>query len=238
MRASIARARKRESVMSAVADQEFAEVVIRSFDDNLERLGTTGGKFDKFLERIENALSSGNHGVYQEGLETLGNLLGYRARRPRHAGAADCVWKGEFGNIRELVTWEAKIEHQPAISINHSDVGRAVAQYNRAKSEYGGRGYVIRSWIVTHLGDIAPEARSALGTVRLVSKDAVLALWRRVRNDIASYRSRWSIDDIGARRSCAAEIRGKVPRTGWLGRVVDEAEEWIDSGNLLRGWGG
>ena len=236
MRASIGRARKKKRMIDVVAEWEFAEVAIRSFDDHLERLGTSGGKFDKFVEGIEAALGSDSHKAYQEGLEKLGNLLGYRASRPRYAGAADCLWKGDFGYARELLTWEAKIDHLPAAVISHSDVGQAVAQYNRAKKEYGERGYAVRSLIVTHLDDVAPEARSALGGTRLAAKGTVLGLWRRVRNCITSYRLSWSIDDIVARRTCAADIRPKLPKTGWLGRAVDRAEEWVGAESLLKEW--
>ena len=233
MRASIGRAQQDERAMNAVAEGEFADSLIRSFDDHLERLGTSGSKFDMFVKQIGEGLNAESHGSYQEGLEKFGNLLGYRARRPRHAAATDCVWRGDFGNNHELLTFEAKIDHQPSSVITHTNVGQAVAQYNRVQGEYGDKGYIIRSLIVTHLEDISKDGASALGTVRLVSKDVVLALWYRVRTLITSYRSRWSLDDIKVRRSCAFQIRSKLPKTGWLLRAVDGAEPWISTGVRL-----
>ena len=236
MRASIGRAQQDERAMNAVAEGEYADSLIRSFDDHLERLGTSGSKFDMFVKQIGERLNAESHGSYQEGLEKFGNLLGYRARRPRHAAATDCVWRGDFGNNHELLTFEAKIDHQPSSVITHTNVGQAVAQYNRVQGEYGDKGYIIRSLIVTHLEDISKDGASALGTVRLVSKDVVLALWYRVRTLITSYRSRWSLDDIKVRRSCAFQIRSKLPKTGWLLRAVDGAEPWISTEGMLKEW--
>ena len=236
MRASISRMYAHTETLHAIAECEFAEAVIRSFDDELERLGVSGNKYQKFINDLNEKLGSEKHATYQEGLETLGTLLGYKSSRPKNKAAADCIWCGNFGNTRELFTFETKIEQQPSNSITASNLGQASLQYNRAMEEYGNKGYVVHSLIATHLEQIAPEGMSAIGQIKLVSKDTVLALWACVRNLMTIYRSRWNLDVIQMRRAAEIEIRPKLPKTGWFLRAVDSADPWLSENMLLKEW--
>ena len=236
MQASIDRARGDEPAMNSVVAQEFTEILIRSFDECLERIGTSDAKFRKFIDGVDAALNASSHAGYQGGLERLGLLLGYRARRPKYAAAPDCVWAGDFGQSHELLTFEAKVEHQAGKAITHGDVGQAVAQYNRAVEEHSVKGYTVRSLIVTHLKTVSPEGKSALGAVRLISRDSILALWHQVRSVLELYRSGWSVDDIHTRRTSATRIRARLPNTGWMLRAVDSADPWISREGVLKEW--
>ena len=236
MRASISRMYAHTEPLQAIAECEFAETVIRSFDDGLERLGVSGNKYQKFINGLNEKLGSEKHATYQEGLETLGTLLGYKSFRPKNNAAADCIWRGNFGNTRELFTFEIKIEHQPSNSITASDLGQASLQYNRAMEEYSNKGYVVHSLIATHLEQIAPEGVSSIGQIKLISKDTVLALWACVCNLMTLYRSRWNLDVIQMRRAAEIEIRPKLPKTGWLLRAVASADPWLSENMLLKEW--
>ena len=235
MRGSLNRVRNQKNVHEIVTAQEYAEALIHSFDERLEQLGTLGPKFQKFVDRLETKLKSESHAEYQEGLEELGILLGYRARRPKHGASTDCTWRGEFGNSREFFAFEAKIGHKPSNSITATHLGQAHVQLNRAEDEYGTRGYSVRAVIVTHLNQLAPDAQSSVGPLKFLQKDTVLSLWGQVRDIMTTYRSRWNVDDVQVKRDAAESIRPRLPKTGWLLRALDQADLWeID---ILKEWG-
>ena len=234
MRGSLNRARNQENDNETVIEREYAEEVIRSFD---ERLGTSGPKFQKYIERLESGLKSESHSEYQEGLENLGTLLGYRAQRPKHNASADCTWRGSFGNSREFFTFEAKIEHERSNSITTTHLGQAHVQLSRAEEEYGKLGYSVRSVVVTHLNQLASDAQSSVGPIKFLQKDVVLALWGRVRDIMTMYRSSWSVDNVQAKRGAETTIRPRLPKTGWFLRALDSEDPWVSKDDILKEWG-
>jgi len=238
MRASVNRARTRTAAGTDQAvELEHGEAIIRSFDDLLERTGTTGTKFQRFVDTLSANLSSTSHAEYAQGLEHFGRLLGYKPWRPKHGAATDCSWRGEFGRARECFTFEVKIEHVQSNSITASDVGQTHNQLSRAEAEYGNAGYSVRAMIVTHLSKVLPDAISSLGVVRLVSKDDIFALWRRVSELLGFYRSKWHLDDVRIRNQAAEQLREFLPKTGWLLRAVDAADMWVSGDCILNEWG-
>ena len=237
MRGSLNRARNQENANETVIEREYAEEVIRSFDEHLERLGASGRKFQRFVDSLELRLKSKSHAEYQEGLENFGFLLGYQARRPKHDASTDCTWRGNFGNSREFFAFEAKIEHEPSNSITTAHLGQAHVQFSRAKEEYGTQGYSVRAMVVTHLNQLAPDAQSSVGPIKFLQKDVVLALWSRVRDIMTMYRSSWNVDDVQAKRDAAATIRSRLPKTGWLLRALDSEDPWLSKDNILKEWG-
>lgn len=236
MRGSLNRARNQAEPLRGTIEHEFADALIHSFDEHLERLGTSGTKFQKYIDGLDSGLKSQSHAAYQEALEKLGFLLGYRARRPKYGASADCTWRGDFGNAREFLTFEAKIEHEPSNSITASALGQAHVQHNRAVQDQGSRGYSVRSVVVTHLNEIAADAQSSVGPIKLLQKDVVLSLWNRAREILVGYRSRWSIDDVVARKAAAATAQACLPKTGWLIRALDDAAPWLSDSRILSEW--
>ena len=234
MRGSLNRVRNQLNVNEMVIKQEYATEVIHRFYERLEHLGTSGTKFQKFVNDLGSRLKSESHAEYQKALEELGTLLGYRTQRPKHNASADCTWRGEFGNSREFFAFEAKIEHELSNSITAAHLGQAHVQLYRAKEEYGTRGYSVRAVVVTHLKQLASDAQPSVGSVKFLHKDVVLALWDRVRDIMIMYRSHWHIDDVQAKRVAEEAIRPRLPKTGWLLRALDQADLWeID---ILKEW--
>ena len=236
MRGSLNRARNQENSNETVIEREYAEAIIHSFDEQLERLGTSGSKFQKSVELLKSRLESESHAEYQDGLENLGTLLGYRAQRPKHNASADCTWRGNFGNSREFFAFEAKIEHEPSNSITTAHLGQAHVQLSKAKEEYGTQGYSVRAVVVTHLNQLASDAQSSVGPIKFLQKDVVLALWGRVRDIMTTYRSRWSVDDVQVKRDAATTIRPRLPKTGWILRALDSADPWLSEADILKEW--
>ncbi len=195
-----------------------------------------GSQFEKRCSAITTGLESEKHTEFQEGLKQLGQVLGYRATRPRYAAATDCLWRGAFGNSREVITFEAKIEHVPSGQIDTHDLGQAHNQLTRAINEFQDQGYTIRGTIVTHLTSIAPVADASAGSIKILEKRAVLALWHRVRMLLSQYRERWSLNDIAARRVSAQAIRPRIPHTRWLIRALDTEGRFLREDSLCTEW--
>lgn len=238
MRASLNRERGALAQLAQVSETDYAEVLIRTFDDLLEELGVRGNPFERWCADLSERLTSESHAQYQQGLERLGRVLGYQAIRPRHGSATDCLWRGVFGNHREIITFEAKVEHAVSGMIVARDVGQALIQLHRALSEYQGQGYTIRGTIVTHLRAIAPDAESSAGSIKVLEKTAVLALWDHMKTLLRQYRSEWSLDDIAVRRAAAQALRPKIPHTGWLTRTLDRDGRFLGDEDLCAEWVG
>ncbi|MDP9315445.1 MAG: hypothetical protein M3R24_32055, partial [Chloroflexota bacterium] len=236
LRASLNRARQKAEFNLTTQPYDYAAVLLRAFDDHLERLGSKGTKFDSWCAALSEKLQSDNHAKYQEGLEQLGNLLGYQASRPKYNSSTDCLWRGIFGNWREVITFEAKIEHKKSSQVDASDVGQAHNQVSRATAEYGGFGYTVRGILVTHLTAITPDAEAALGAIRMIPKEIVLQLWLHVKTLLSLYRDNWSLDDFPARSASAQQLMYRIPSAGWLVRVLDTTRRTVTAEELLAEW--
>jgi hypothetical protein len=87
------------------------------------------------------------------------------------------LWLQQISSaVREVFTFEAKIEHAASQQITASDIGQAHIQLARAVAEYQAQGYTIRGAIVTHLTELRPGVSSSVGGIKIVGKDAVLVL--------------------------------------------------------------
>ena len=214
-----------------------ATPLIRAFDDLLDQYGNTGVRFERHCNRITEQLQSDSHSVYLEGLERVGELLGYSASRPENPGAPDAVWRGKFGSFGEVVTYEAKIEDSPSNEIVLSDLGQAHNQKTKADSYYGSRGFVVRGAIVTHLTELGAGVEDSLGDLRIVSKEAICDLWVKVRAALIIYRDMWLPNNLVANLQAAQSIKSRVPETGWLTRALSHGSAFVTSGDLLKEWG-
>lgn len=214
---------------------DYPYVVLHAFDDLLERVGPRGNRFQKWVEQGTALLSSESHGQFQEGLERLGAILGYSASRPRYGASTDCRWRGIFGNRREVITFEAKIEHEDGNTITPASVGQAHIQLARAIGEYEARGFIVRGTIVTHLGTIDASAQSSLGAVRVIRKSAIKELWDRVVKILSLYRDDWDLEDLESRMVSSEQVLPKLPTDGWLIKTLDAADApFVD--DLLAEW--
>lgn len=236
LRASLYRARFSEVEQQATQIQNnCALAIMQCFNDVLDRLGSRR-RLQNWINRTRAQLNSVSHNDYLVGLNSLGTLLGYSTSNPNNSAATDCVWRGVFGNSKELITFEAKIEHDPHQSISASDVGQAHIQHERAKSEFENLGYTIRSSIVTHLNTIDPSAEASIGNIKIFKKETVLALFEEAIRLLNVYRDNWSLDDVLIRKSAEQMILPHLPSDGWLVEALDEDCIWISQSRLLNAW--
>lgn len=231
LRSSLLRFRADAPVAATVNPTDFPVAVMERFNDLLDQLGS-GPKLEKWRNRLEADLTSEHHDQYAQGLQ----MLGYEATRPRYGAATDCRWRGVFGNHLEAVTWEAKVEHRAGAAIDPHAVGQAHNQRTRAEQELGQRGYRVRGVIVSHLDELEAAAASSVGAIKLVRKDAVLALWRHVSKLLSIYRDGWSADDVRARLIAADALIPRLAPTGWLDRGLGATELIVADVTLLAEW--
>jgi len=191
MRSSLNRERRLAETAPDISNQEYLNAIICSFDNLLEQLGVRGTRFERWCSQLSDELNSRQHNQYQQGLEKLGKLLGYDSTRPRHGSATDCRWRGIFGNCKEVVTLEAKIEDSPSRKITASDIGQTHNQIARAKAEFETLGYTIRGSIVTHLTELLPDAESSAGEIRIIPKSAFIELWNFIRQSLITQTDRF-----------------------------------------------
>jgi len=234
MRASLNRARRQPQAATLQAE-EYKDILIRAFDNLMEQ---TGRRFDRYCEGVAEDLQADTHEHYCQGLEKMGRLMGYDASRPRHGSATDNRWRGVFGGYREVITLEAKIEHEPSGLIIAGHVGQVHNQVERARAEFSHLGYRVAGVIITHLTELAGDAESSAGPSRCISKSSMFALWEHVRQLLVRYRSQWSLDNISQRQIAAAAIRPVLPSDGWLTRALAEDKRWVTSERLLQEWQG
>ena len=138
--------------------------------------------------------------------------------------------------MKELVTFEAKVEHSDGKEITPTFVGQAHNQMNRAVAEFQHLGYTVRGTITTHLEAIDPAAKSSLGSLRIISKAAIQSLWERVKLLLSLYRDAWSLDDVSARIAAASALRPKCPPAGWLIATLEQDTIIMGPNELLGRW--
>jgi hypothetical protein len=231
LRASVA---PTPSQAAAQASDEATDRMLTTFDLRASADGGNRARFERVRARVAARLASRSHAEFQEGLEETGRLLGFDAVRPRGTGATDARWGWTEGGRRQLLLWEAKIEHVEHGSLAVSDVDQANGQLTAARTEFAPRGAVCRGAIVSHLEPDATAA-SRLGDITLVTKEAVLVLWERVAAVYARYLELWRPDDADARRQAVTDVERRLPRAGWLSRALD-THATLGATELLDDW--
>lgn len=215
---------------------EARDSMLRAWDQLFLDRGDSARRWEKLRNSVTDDLGSGSHARYQQALERIGELLGYRAVRPRGQAATDLRWTGSFLGSKELYVFECKIEHVPANELTAGSVDQALGQLTTADGEWTSRGFHPRGVIITHLNTLAPEAASRLGPLALLPHRSIEALWDRLALLVGLFREQWSIDDVVARRHAATQVAPSLPATGWLGRALDTADPWVEQDALLAEW--
>src|ERR1700739_1138460 len=234
LRASLNRTRNRSDA-AEIESAEYGLSIARAFDDFLEQFGVKE-RFEKASQRISTSISSAKHDEFCDGMKSLGTLLAFHSNRPKGNAATDNRWRGVFANTRVAFTFEAKIEHTDGTVITPTPMGQAHNQLNRAVAELGPLGYTVRGTIVTHLANIEDAARSSAGPIRVLSKDAVVALWKHVERLLRSYANGWKVDDIAARTGKMNELLPRCPIGSWLAMALSEDVLFITKERFLRDW--
>lgn len=77
----------------------------------------------------------------------------------------------------------------------------------------------------------------SLGDIRIIPKQAIYDLWIKVRFALILYRDGWLPGNLPANLQAAQSIRSRIPKTGWLSRVLSQGSGFVTSEELLWEWG-
>ncbi|UCE08338.1 MAG: hypothetical protein JSW07_10090 [bacterium] len=69
-----------------------------------------------------------------------------------------------------------------------------------------------------------------------ITKEAILSIWNFVRQLFIDYRNHWSLDNINTRKQAADRIRSRIPKLGWLIRVLNNDNRFVSTDILLTEW--
>lgn len=162
----------------------------------------------------------------------IGSLLGFAASRPSGNAAADGLWQ----STDAAITIEAKIEARRE-EVVYTDVNQADGQRRTAVQALDLDDRRVDALIVTNLQRIAPEAEAALGRVRILPRENVERLRVRLQDITRDYWSTWSREDADARLAAREAAIRRLPRLGWLARVIAQAQTpFIGQDELFADW--
>lgn len=95
---------------------------------------------------------------------------------------------------------------------------------------------MVRGTTVTHFAGLDAAAAASIGPVKVIRKDAVMALWARANQLLGAYAAEWSAETPEARLLAADHLAPHLPPTGWLGRALSQADPFVGAGDLLSEW--
>ena len=152
----------------------------------LKRVGIRGTAFERQLAEIDSQLAQDEATQFELGLTTLGELLGFEAKRPGGQAGPDSAWRDRE---KLWLLFEAKTEELPQHDISVRVVRQAGTHRNWVRNQLGwSEPEHSITCIVSHRQTIDPEAAAIASDVRLVSPQVVreigsrtLSVYREIR---------------------------------------------------------
>ncbi len=210
--------------------EDFSRI-FEVWDVLVERYPYRRGRFMKWQGNLKDRLD-GTHDQAAEGLEVIGQLLGFKATRPSGDGATDVLWQMPD----TAITIEVKVEMDRE-SVSLGDVNQAEGQRRAAQKELGLKEGTVDSLIVTPMGQIDPKAVSSLGRTRVLSMQLVDELRNRVETIMREYARVWTLEDAVARGQAREVASRSLPKSGWLGRATRASKgPSLTKEELFREW--
>jgi len=162
---------------SGEVDPEVAATVDRAHAA-LSRLGFSGMRFARETGRTLELLDDDHHRSFEQGLEQLGEMLGFDTSRPRGHGAPDGVW---LVSDTLAFSLEAKTEeqHQGTIGSRTAQQAAGHAAWAAINTPLADDAEIV-PLLISWREELGEGARAHVDDVLLVSPDSVRALARRV----------------------------------------------------------
>lgn len=167
-----------------------------SVTERLIKLGFTGSKFSNTMSDLTNLIQSNESDLFDRGLQTLGNYLGFDSGKPEGEAAPDAVWR--FSN-RLAVAFEAKKEELPSEPISMKTVRQALthAQWVRNHRQMKDDAKLIVI-VVTSRSSINSEAKQSAHDLYYLSPDKLRTLEASLSAALRRVRDRTTPIDTGA----------------------------------------
>jgi len=154
----------------------------------LSRLGTVGTKFEKNMTALTADLSATEAKIYERGLDTLGELLGFEVQRGigREKAAPDSVWDLD----RELIIgWEAKSDEKPDASLSIATIREARGHFDWIKEKRKLRGVdAVRVIVASARTTLDKDAAKYAQSLRYGSTADLLDLAKDVTKTLSAVR--------------------------------------------------
>lgn len=153
----------------------------------LEKWGLAGGRFARNLAVAKGNIQATSDPLFQEGLATLGKMLGAKTHTWQAQGAPDGLWAlGEWHNL----VFEAKTDEQPSAGISLKTVRQASTHLQRAVADK-----LISKSVPCHVVVISPRqsleklAAPHVGNLCYISHTAVIDLFENAAKAIEAVRA-------------------------------------------------
>ncbi len=149
-----------EGDIGTVADfDDLSPYAVEKIQKSLRDLGGVGERFETELKRIEQFINSDNTKHFEIGITKLGELLGFKTKRPITEGAPDSIWS--LSN-KLLILFEAKSGESEEGGISKSYCQQAKGHYDWAQDHIPGyeQFQEILSVIIGHRKKIEKSALS------------------------------------------------------------------------------
>jgi hypothetical protein len=165
-------------------------------------------------------------------LETLGVLLGFASSRPTGNAAPDVLWR----DPDYALTIEAKTEAERDF-VSRTDVNQADGQRRAAIKDTDLPDAKVDGLIISSMSKVDAEAAKAVGRIRILPLELVEDLRGRLESLMRDYWRTWVREDASARLKARETALRRLPKPGWLSRVIQGAlEPVIDAERLLKEW--
>jgi hypothetical protein len=188
--------------------------------DKLHGLGIRGIGFEKQMAEIEAQIASDEATLFELGLESVGQLLGFESVRPNATADPDGAWRD---GDREWFLFEAKTEEKPTNSLSVGEVRQALTHHDWVRNnllwENPARSLTC---IVAYKEAIDKTAASLAGELVLVDP----ALVRKIAASVIELHRELR----GKARSCAQEELEASFSQAFEGRGLTSDELWLTLG--------
>jgi hypothetical protein len=188
-----------------------------SVHEALVRLGFSGKSFGQRMTELVSLLARRDSGAFERGLQMLGDLLGFDARRPEGKGAPDGVW---LLTDHLAVALEAKSDEDPEGAVSLNTVRQAVTHpawvENHCRISTDAE---LVNVLVTPRQSVDAEAALIAGDLRYANIDIVRAIADEL---VVALRRMRSVVSESDRVGAIDVIREELHRAGLLPQEVLE----------------
>jgi len=213
--------RQQPSVMT-----DLREALFSKWDSLLETLGTTGVRFEEWINgRVLAPIESPKHDIVRNAVVELGRLLGYASEAPGGDAASDVRWLLPASST-SVVAIEIKAETDPEGEIPLRHISQCLAQ-REAEVTRLGPGTWVGSLLITNQRRVSAEAATSRGPVKLIHRTVISTIARRLTEILRAYRALWSSTNLPARQQARRETEKRLPPTGFFRVLIEESPEWI-----------
>jgi len=179
-------------------------IAIERITIQLEKLGSTGRKFNDMLDELIKSINDNKHSSFHRGLEILGLLLGFNAYIPPKNGSPDCIW-----SLEDLIhiVFEAKTEKLPENPISKKDVQQAEGHRNwiEYNSPYNSDTTII-SVIVGCQNSIYYSAMPHTGDLYFINPDLLKDIAIKISFILTNYRARYNTPNEQTNEELVTEL--------------------------------